>query len=115
MDVEVTGAKEAAAALERFARDAAAVDLSDVGDLGVEELARTSPRDTGRLAGSWEVVADPGVVHITTGLVYGSVQNYGWPGHNIEPLRFVERTAEILLDRAGEIMTPELDELIARL
>lgn len=114
MNVEVSGADDVAAAFERLARDAAGIDVSAAGDLGVEQLQRTSPRLTGKLAESWDVLAEPGRVNISSPLVYGAVQNFGGY-HGITGLHFVERAAEVVTDEAGRIYSDELDQLIARM
>jgi len=114
VEAKVSGAADVAAAFERLARDSASIDFSAAGDFGAEELARTSPRDTGALSESWAVLAEPGSVKISTDLVYGAVQNFGGY-HGIVGLHFVERAAELIVDEAGQIVGQELDQLIARM
>lgn len=113
VEVRVTGAGEAAADLEQLARDAAQLDLSDVGDSAKARLAALSPRLTGRLAGSWSTDTGPSRVSVGTDLDYGAIQNYG--SRHVPALHFAERAAELITDDAGRLVGQELDRIIGRL
>lgn len=113
MDIRVTGAREAEAALLRLAAEAQSLDLSRVGDRVRAGLESASPRLTGTLSQSWDVGPAPGHVSIGSDLVYAAVQNYGGY-HNIVGLHYVERTAELTTDDAGRLVSDEIDRLISR-
>ena len=113
MSVKVTGAQELAAHLARLADEAERLDLSRVGDQARAALEGASPRLTGALAQSWDVQAEPGRVAVGSDLVYAPIQNYG--SSRVTGLHFVERSAELITDDAGRLVSQEIDRLIRRL
>lgn len=113
MPVRVVGADEVVDALQRLADEAQSLDLTGAGDLVRAQLEAASPRLTGTLAASWQVVGEQGQAVIGSELVYASVQNYG--SSHVQALHFAERAAELATDQAGELVGAEIDRLISRL
>lgn len=101
--------------MERVAGEAEHLEsLSDVGEATGAALAVLSPRLTGRLAGSWEVVSSGLSTVVGSDLIYAAVQNYGGY-HGIEGKRFVERAAAQAEDDAERAVTQDIDRLISRI
>ena len=81
----------------RRALKALDVDLRDLSALHreiagvvVKAVEGSAPRDSGRLAGSFRTGATRTTAKARTSLVYAPIQNYGWPGHNIDGTHFAE-------------------------
>lgn len=47
-------------------------------------------------------------------LVYTGVQNYGWPAHNIEGKRFVERARDVVQERIVRRLDDGLQKVLDR-
>jgi phage gpG-like protein len=114
MTITVTGVRELVADLERLGDDLERLDLSHVGDEAQAQLQALSPVRTGVLRASWEVTATAGSISVGSDLVYAAVQNFGGY-HNIAGQHFVERSAELITDDAGRLVTDEIDRLISRM
>lgn len=116
LKVTVTGDRDVARAMSRFARMAG--DLTDA-HREIEQAAEKSmvelvPVLSGALLGSLHGEVGPAETSLTIGegLEYAGVQEGGWPAHNIEGHGFMaagQRTAEE--DSRGEI-EEELNHLI---
>ncbi|HET6285181.1 MAG TPA: hypothetical protein VFG15_00345 [Amycolatopsis sp.] len=61
----------------------------------MEDAARPHiPVASGALVDSFKAEAGPAGVQLASGLIYASVQDEGWAGHNIEGHHFSERAEE---------------------
>lgn len=63
--------------------EATATAKTEAGRIVAERAAEHAPKATGTLARSIHASADGDVVSVSTDLLYGAVQEYGWSGHNI--------------------------------
>lgn len=86
----------------------------EVAQIAAREISRQAPRDTGALASSPEPSGGAGEGQVLLPLVYSGVQNYGWPAHNIEGQRFVERARDIAQRRITQRLTDGLQRVLDR-
>jgi hypothetical protein len=94
--VEVVGARELGASLNRAAGDLEDLEEADqkAGQLIKQRAQQLAPKVSGSLARS--IDASTAGVGVTVGsdLIYAGVQEYGWPGHNIVAQPFLRPAAE---------------------
>lgn len=95
-EVEVVGADRLAFTTSRVADQLG--DLSSInGTVARYTATRASamaPRQTGRLAASIRGTSTATESRVSAGAPYAAVQEFGWPGHNIEGHRFMGRAAK---------------------
>ena len=109
---------------ERFAATSALV-AAQLGDLSIlngivaryvaSRAAVYAPKDTGRLAYSIRGYGEPDASVAGSDLIYAPVQERGWPGHNIEPHRFLGRAADETAPEAVRAHLANLNLLLAHI
>lgn len=117
--VTITGLRETVRALERYGADVADLKgvMQRVGELVAVEIRHLAPHRSGRLARSVRPSKAKSKAIVRAGSArvdYAAVQNYGWPGHNIEPKHFMERGLESKQADALRELADGLNEIAAR-
>jgi phage gpG-like protein len=90
--VQIDGAAEldrSLAQLQRELGDLSPLHRQIASDLA-QRIAAVAPRDTGRLAGSFQGSGEPDKAEVSSDLDYAGVQNYGAPAHNIAGTHYAE-------------------------
>jgi len=93
--IRVKGAEQLARSLRRSGQELSDLRASGAraGELLVQRARVYCPVKTGRLQGSIHVFSVRGGVTIqaSKGIVYGPVQHWGWPAHNIRATLFMTK------------------------
>lgn len=116
MRIDVEGLNEVLSGLKVLEREVSDLDdaFRNIGEDTVSEARARAPMLTGRLAGSIQATNGNNEVTITagSGLEYAGVQEFGWPGHNIEGQHYMYKS----LDEANALQEIEgsIDEVIRR-
>jgi hypothetical protein len=102
MQLEVKNAKEVQRAIDKFAQSADDLkDINaDVGNLLLGDIKSNTRRNTGELAASWEVSAEPMQAQFSNPQSYAVVQEFG--GVQIEPTNAVASAYEANQDGIAE-------------
>lgn len=115
MTVTVEGADQ----LRRTGR-AAAVELERLGDVHRQIAALiagrvNAPRRTGRLQSSITPSSSQLEAVVGTSLVYGPVQEYGWPHHHIRARRYLAAAFAASTADAERIVAEHVDQAVRKI
>lgn len=102
---------EGADTLARTLRDVGA-DLADLapraaGDVVLTAARGRAPRVSGRLRSSLTVDTSPGVVSVSSELIYAPIIEWGWPARNIEASHYLTGAAEATEGQWSPLYTEE--------
>lgn len=98
---------------------AAAAELGRLGDVH-REIAQmvagrvNAPRRTGALQASIRPTSSNTEAAVGTSLVYGAVQEYGWPHHHIRARRFLAAAFTASTDAAERIVADHAARAVAQ-
>lgn len=116
MRIDVDGLNEVLSAFKVLTHEVSDLDdaFRNIGENTVREARARAPMLTGRLAGSIQATNGNNEVTITagSGLEYAEVQEFGWPGHNIEGSHYMYRSLDY--DNALQEIEGSIDEVIRR-
>lgn len=114
--VSVDGLTELLRSLGQAAEDADDMreGLADVGQVIADAAGPLIPRDTGRLARSLTIEAQPDRVDIGLGTPYGGVIEYGWPARNIRPAHALRDALTLSESRVMDAAEQAITDLLHR-
>lgn len=117
LGVQVEGAREVRSTLRKLGkgtRDMTQVHRQ-VAAMVLGPAAGRTRRKSGDLAGSYKVKATAAKAAISSGLVYASVQEFGWPRRGITPSLALSGTVESMRGAIGEAYSRHVADLVERL